>query len=69
MCGQSIFRMMMSMSMGPDGKGVLVSRKSPREVFITKSGVDIMEAYRGCHPFIDIIIRNIKVYIGHYLYA
>ena len=55
------------MSIGLEGKGVLVSRKSPREVFITKSGIDILDAHIGCHPFIDIIIRNIKVWICNYL--
>ena len=58
-----VFRELMIMSIGPGGKGVLVSRKSPREIFITKSGLDIMETHMGFHPFMDIIIGNIKVII------
>ena len=50
---------------GPAGKGVLIHRKSPREMFITKSGLRIMETFSGSHPFLDIVISNIKVgYIG-----
>ena len=59
----------MSLSIGEDGKGVLVSRKSPREIFITKSGIDILDMHRGCHPFLDIIIANIKVVFGYKLFG
>ena len=54
-------RKSVEISLGPHGKGVLISRKSPAEMFITKSGRDILEVFRGSHPLLDIIISSIKV--------
>ena len=54
-------RKSIEISLGPTGKGVLVSRKSPAEMYITKNGRDLLEIYRGSHPFLDIIISSIKV--------
>ena len=51
----------MTEAFGPSGKGVLIHRKSPREMFITKSGLRILETFSGSHPFLDIVISNIKV--------
>ena len=30
-------------------------------MFITKSGLRILETFSGSHPFLDIVISNIKV--------
>ena len=50
-------------SLGPQGKGVMISRQSPREIFITRRGVEILEIFRGCHPQLDMIINTVKVSI------
>lgn len=50
---------------GPGGKGILITRKSPREMFITKSGREILETFKGHHPFLDLIIASIKVTLQH----
>ena len=60
-------RKSVEISLGPRGKGVLVSRKCPAEMFITKSGQDILEIFRGSHPFLDFIISSIKVSHCHCL--
>ena len=48
------------MALGPRGKGVLIHRKSPREMFITKSGAKILETFSGSHPLLDIVISSVK---------
>ena len=48
-------------SYGRAGRGVLVSRRSPRELVLTRDGKQILELFRGQHPVLDIVIHTIKV--------
>ena len=57
-------RELMTASYGPHDKGVLVSRKSPREMFISKDGKEILKIFRGNHPVMDLIISSIMVSIA-----
>ena len=54
---------------GPGGGGILITRKSPREMFITKSGREILETFKGHHPFLDLIIASIKVTLQQYMWS
>ena len=40
---------------------MLVSRRSPRELVLTRDGKQILELFRGQHPVLDIVIHTIKV--------
>ena len=46
---------------GRAGRGVLVSRRSPRELAVTRDGKQILELFRGQHPVLDILIHTIMV--------
>ena len=59
------FRKAILTAYGPSSKGILITRKSPREMFITKSGREILETFKGHHPFLDLIIASIKVTLQH----
>ena len=43
---------------------MLVSRRSPRELVLTRDGKQILELFRGQHPVLDIVIDTIKVSSG-----
>ena len=51
----------MVVALGPTGKGILISRSSPKEMFITKSGKDILKTFCGSHPIMDLLIKSILV--------
>ena len=36
-------------SMGPNGKAVMINIHSPKQIIVTKSGLDIIQAIRGRH--------------------
>ena len=49
---------------GRAGRGVLVSRRSPRELLVTRDGKQILELFRGQHPVLDLVIHTIMVSAG-----
>ena len=40
---------------------MLVSRRSPRELAVTRDGKQILEVFRSQHPVLDILIHTIMV--------
>ena len=41
---------------GENGKAVMINTHSPRQTVVTKSGMDILESFRGrIHPLVDMV--------------
>ena len=61
---------LISDSMGPNGKAVMINIHSPKQIVVTKNGLDILEAIRGRHPsqapLVDKIIDRLASHVLQY---
>ena len=54
-------------SIGPHGKAVMINVHSPKQIVVTKNGLDILEAIRGRqHPLADKILDMIASHISRF---
>ena len=54
-------------SIGPHGKAVMINVNSPKQIVVTKNGLDILEAIRGRqHPLADKILDMIASHISRF---
>ena len=54
-------------SIGPHGKAVMINVHSPKQIVVTKNGLDILEAIRGRqHPLADKILDMIGSHISRF---
>ena len=54
-------------STGPHGKAVMINVHSPKQIVVTKNGLDILEAIRGRqHPLVDKILDMIASHISRF---
>ena len=44
---------------GPQGRGALVSQGSPRQLSLTRSGPELINLFKGCHPLLDLILKDV----------
>ena len=44
-------------SMGPYGKAVMINIHSPKQIIVTKSGLDIIQAIRGRHHPLGMVLQ------------
>ena len=61
---------LISDSMGPNGKAVMISIHSPKQIVVTKNGLDILEAIRCRHPnqapLVNKIIDRLASHVFQY---
>ena len=54
-------------SIGPHGKAVMINIHSPKQIVVTKNGLDILEAIRGRqHPLVDKILDMVASHISRF---
>ena len=48
-------------SMGPYGKALMINIHSPKQIIVTKSGLDIIQAIRGRHHPLGMVLHKVLI--------
>ena len=51
---------LLKITFGPQGRSALVGQSSPRQLSVTKSGPQLINLFKGCHPLLDVILKDVE---------
>ena len=51
---------LLNITFGPSGRAALVAQSSPRQLSVTRSGTQLINLFKGCHPLLDMILKDVE---------
>ena len=51
---------LLNITFGPHGRAALVAESSPRQLSLTRSGPQLINLFKGCHPLLDVILKDVE---------
>ena len=51
---------LLNITFGPHGRAALVGQSSPRQLSVTRSGPQLINLFKGCHPLLDVILKDVE---------
>ena len=50
---------LLKITIGPQGQAALVAQGNPRQLSLTRSGPELINQFKGCHPLLDLILKDV----------
>ena len=51
---------LLNITFGPHGRAALVAQSNPRQLSLTRSGPQLINLFKGCHPLLDVILKDVE---------
>ena len=50
---------LLKITIGPQGRAALVAQGNPRQLSLTRSGPELINLFKGCHPLLDLVLKDV----------